>query len=371
MGITVGMVGMGSFGRAFVPLFRDHPSVSRLAVCDADPRLLAEVAERYGIAERYGTLEELLKTDVEAVVLITQPWLHYQQAVAALRAGKHVYSAVPVVYGFEASAMLDQLDDLVRTVERSGLIYMMGETTYFRREVMYCRQRAAAGDFGQFTYAECEYWHDLDSPASNLREVARRRWGAEWGPDKRGGAPMFYPTHSLGGVVSVMGTRMVSVSARGYVFPQDDWFVAETIEGNVFSNEVALYQAANGALVRHGEFRRIGHPNREGVRIFGTEGCFLDDASGCRWTTRDGWEPLDLSGVGEPLPEPLAANLGGHGGSHAYLVHEFVDSCARGRLPRINVWEAARYLAPGLVAHQSALRDGETLAIPDWGNAPG
>lgn len=72
----------------------------------------------------------------------------------------------------------------------------------------------------------------------------------------------------------------------------------------------------------------------------------------------------------EPLPEALAANLGGHGGSHAYLANEFVDSVNNGRQPRINVWEAVRYVAPGLVAHQSAMRDGERLEIPDWGDAP-
>jgi len=72
-----------------------------------------------------------------------------------------------------------------------------------------------------------------------------------------------------------------------------------------------------------------------------------------------------------PLPPALAADPGGHGGSHAYLVHEFVSACVEGRPPRTNVWQAVRYLAPGIVAHQSALRDGELLSIPDWGDAPG
>jgi hypothetical protein len=61
---------------------------------------------------------------------------------------------------------------------------------------------------------------------------------------------------------------------------------------------------------------------------------------------------------------------GGHGGSHAYLVHEFVDALAHGRRPAINVWEAVRYMAAGVTAHQSALRDGEILPVPDWGDAP-
>ena len=61
----------------------------------------------------------------------------------------------------------------------------------------------------------------------------------------------------------------------------------------------------------------------------------------------------------------------GHGGSHPYLVHEFVDAVANRRQPAINIWEAARYMAMGVAAHQSALKDGETLAVPDWGDAPG
>jgi hypothetical protein len=62
---------------------------------------------------------------------------------------------------------------------------------------------------------------------------------------------------------------------------------------------------------------------------------------------------------------------GGHGGSHPYLVHEFVEAVTHHRLPAINIWEAVRYMAMGVAAHQSALKDGETVAVPDWGNPPG
>ena len=40
-----------------------------------------------------------------------------------------------------------------------------------------------------------------------------------------------------------------------------------------------------------------------------------------------------------------------------------------GRQPLINIWEAARYMEGGS-AHQSALKDGERLQVPDWGDAP-
>ena len=59
----------------------------------------------------------------------------------------------------------------------------------------------------------------------------------------------------------------------------------------------------------------------------------------------------------------------GHGGSHPYLVHEFVSAVAARRQPAINVWEAVRYMAMGVAAHQSALQDGATVKVADWGDA--
>ena len=62
--------------------------------------------------------------------------------------------------------------------------------------------------------------------------------------------------------------------------------------------------------------------------------------------------------------------FGGHGGSHAFLVHEFVEAVAGNRQPAINAWQAVRCMAPGVIAHKSALKEGELLDVPDWGDAP-
>jgi predicted dehydrogenase len=54
-----------------------------------------------------------------------------------LRAGKHVYCAVPT------GRTVDEVRDLVQAVEDTGLIYMMGETSYYYPSAIYCRQRGA------------------------------------------------------------------------------------------------------------------------------------------------------------------------------------------------------------------------------------
>ena len=406
MGISLGLVGVGAFGSGFVRLFRDHPLVDRFALCDLDPDRLAAVAQRFQVAETYSSLDAICRSDLQALAIITQHWLHAPQAIQAMEAGKHVYSAVPIITLSSGDEMLDWCGRLIATVRRTGMLYMLGETSYYHPEAMYCRRRAAEGSFGRFVYAEGEYLHDVDSPGCNLRDVARNRWGKSWDLSKSGGVPMHYPSHSIGGPLSVMKTRMTKVSAFGYVHPDDDWFRPDTESGNVLSNETALFQCANGAAVRICEHRRIGHRGREGFQIFGTEGCFVEGhCGGGHWMTRAAAVPLTVAEMREPLPpevweawrrnvsspgeqESIARTrtrdeddprmrardedgvYGGHRGSHAYLVHEFVSAVAAGRLPAVNAWEAVRYFAPGIVAHKSALRGGELLDIPDWGDPP-
>jgi len=48
-----------------------------------------------------------------------------------------------------------------------------------------------------------------------------------------------------------------------------------------------------------------------------------------------------------------------------------VRACVEGTLPPNNVWQAARYMIPGLIAHESAKRGGELMVVPDLGDAPG
>ncbi len=363
MSISIGMVGLGMFGPAFIGSFKAHPDVHRLALCDLRADRLSKWANQFQISETYRSLDEICGSDLDALVIITQHWMHAPQAIQAMEAGKHVYTAVP------AAVSLDECERLVRTVERTGMIYMNGETSYFRPEAVFCRRKAAEGAFGEFVHCRAEYFHDM---SHGLYDVARNRWGAQWGRDKSGGIPMHYPTHSTCFPISVMKAHATTVSAQGYIYPNDDWFRRDTVHENPFSNEVGLFTMSNGATMQICEFRRIGHPGSERVSgIYGTGASFEQNLAGRVWADKHGQQPVTLPKLHSDLPETLAADLGGHGGSHAYLVHEFVDAVNQQRLPRVNVWEAVRYCAPGLVAHQSALRDGELLSIPDWGDAPG
>lgn len=416
MGISIGLVGLGLFGSSFAPLFKNHPAVDRIGLCDREPALLKKFesdpffANKLSDKDCYTSLDEICSADFDALAIITQPWLHAPQCIQAMKSGKHVYSAVPVISIPDDDEILDWCDRLVDTVQRTGRHYMLGETTFYRPQSMFCRRKAREGAFGDFVYAEGEYVHDVDGH-TNLRRVHHSRTssssGREWAAAsesyrKRGvlGGPMHYPTHSVSGPVCVMQTHAVKVNAYGYANQTNDPFFAE----DAFSNEMALYKMENGAVVRILEAREmpgmIGHDS-ETFRVFGTLGGYSEN----RWFSveRPDFDHLDLSN----LPEPQTADLTpaemfdplppevehafkqamhrdkhesellsidfapkGHGGSHPYLVHEFVDAVAHDRVPAINVWEAVRYMAMGVAAHQSALKNGETVTVPDWGDAP-
>lgn len=391
MGISLGLVGLGAFGRSFADMFMSHPLVDRIALCDREPERIARLAgqdhwqAKFDQRDSYASLDEICKSDLDAVAIFTQHWLHAPQAVQAMEAGKHVYSAVPIITVPDGDEILDWCDRLVQTAERTGQLYMLGETTYYRAEAIYCRRRAAEGAFGSFVYSEGEYMHDVDSPGSNLREVlAHRQAGAagqEWLQARESyrrkgirGGPMHYPTHSTSGPMSVMNARPLKVCAWGYANRTEDPYYID--ENDAFSNETALFYMSNGSTMRICELREIGMRGREIFRVYGTQGSFENS----HWCDKTGSTPLTPKQMRVPLPPEVedafravgrtSEVYGGHGGSHPYLVHEFVEAVAQERQPAIHVWSAARYMVAGVMAHKSALRDGEILSIPDWGDGP-
>ena len=419
MGIKVGMCGVGAFADCFIPLFKAHPLVDEVVLCDLDADKLRAKAEAFGIARTSPSLDDLCTTDVDAIAVITQHWMHGPQATQALRAGKHVYSAVP------SAITMEEITDLVRAVEETGLTYMIGETSYYYPCTIYCRDRFQKGDFGRAVYAEAEYYHDWDH---GLYDVAKWRGGANW-LWLAGGPPMYYPTHSTSMVISVTGAHMTHVSCMGFVDDHEDGiYRAEANQwGNVFSNESALFRMSDGSMARINEFRRIGHPGTVGMSLYGTLGSYEEQANAQAWITKNGAETTDLrkllapigvasrgagvspaeavasvspttSSAGETparrasmaaitsadgthredskvhpierLPREFIGLPNSHNGSHQFLVHDFVTACAEGKPTPNNVWQAARYLIPGLVAHESAKLGGELLEVPDLGDAP-
>ena len=392
MGIKVGICGTGAFASSFIPLFKAHPQVDHLVLCDLDAAKLKEKSERFDLRDTCSSLDDLCRTDVQAIALFTQHHIHGPQAVQALRSGKHVYSAVP------SAITVEEMRELVRGVEATGRIYMVGETSTYYPCVIYCRERFRNGDFGHVVYAEGEYYHDY---SHGMYDVLKWRHGREW-ERYAGIPPMFYPTHSTSLIVSVTGAHATHVCGLGFVDRHEDHLYAreDNVWKNPFSNETMLCRMSDGSIARINEFRRVGHPGRVGMRLYGTEASYEEQMGQSMWVTKDFGtctditETLACAGVPvapdgpmakvtgsdgthlsvskvhpvERLPREFVGLPNGHCGSQQFLVDDFVTACVSGEQPPNNVWQAARYLLPGLLAHDSAMKGGEMMEVPDFGD---
>jgi predicted dehydrogenase len=388
---------VGQFGGQFAHLFNLHPGVSEVFVVDERADRAAEAVGQYDLAGSIGTFDELLASDVDAVAIFTQRWTHGPLVERALRAGKHVYSAVPM------AVTEDEIAKIIDAVRETRNVYMMGETSYYNPATVYAREQHAAGRFGRVFYAEGDYVHDMDL---GFYDAYQYSGGERW-KETASYPPLLYPTHAIGGVLGALPAHAVSVSCVGVKDDRGDGVFDKDISmfGNDFSNATALFELNDGGAMRTNEMRRVGYPShiRESrFRFFGTEASFEQLAKVTVWQDKTNVHdiseqmesrpsvPLDdpslanvapelrdafVSGLApvhdiDRLPEEFRGAPNGHEGSHQFLVDDFVTAVNTGSLPPVNAWTAARFTLPGIVAHESARRNGERLPIRDFGDAP-
>lgn len=397
MAFSLGVVGAGQFGGQFAHLFRLHPGVSSVVVVDELPDRAASACKQWGLDGVLDSFEELLASDVDAVAIFTQRWTHGPLVERALRAGKDVYSAVPMAVSEE------EISRIIDAVRETGNVYMMGETSYYNPATVYAREQHAAGRFGRVFYSEGDYVHDMDL---GFYDAYRYSGGESW-KETASYPPMLYPTHAIGGVLGAVPSYAVSVSCVGVSDDRGDGVFDKGVSmfGNDFSNATALFELNDGGVMRTNEMRRVGYPShiRESrFRFFGTEASLEQLAHVTVW--QDKKDVHDISALMEtrpsiPLDDPSLANVApelrdafvsglapvhdparlpeefrgapnGHEGSHHFLVDDFVTAVNNRSMPPVNAWVAARFTLPGIVAHESALNAGERLPIRDFGDAP-
>ncbi len=338
--IRVGLVGYGfsRFAAAFG--FQDHPNVEVLAVSDLIPERCAGLARVVRCNKTYPSLEELIKDDrIEAVFVATDAPSHARHCIEVLKRGKHVASAVPAVFG-----SLEDAERLSEAVRKSGLKYMMFETSYFHEDLFAMRQIYKAGGMGNLIYAEGEYFHYMEEPIDSYRG---------W---RVGLPPQWYPTHSNAYYIGVTGGSFTRVSCMGMPSRIKHLQPANNPYRNLFGSEIALFRTSEGGTARMAvSWDTPGYEGEMG-RVRGQRGSFNGMFAG-----REKGLPVTMRPPLPPTVEP-----GGHGGSHGYLMDEFVTAILQDRKPLVDVAQALNMTVAGIVAHQSALKDGALMKIPQY-----
>ena len=338
--IRVGLVGYGvcQFGAAFS--FQDHPNVEVVAVSDLIADRCAALARAARCAKTYPSLEELVKDDrVEAVFVATDAPSHPRHCIEVLKHGKHVASAVPAVFG-----SLEDAHKLFEAVKASGLKYMMFETSYFHEDLYGMRQIYHAGGLGKLLYSEGEYLHYMPTPIDSYKG---------W---RVGLPPQWYPTHSNAYYVGVTGGSFTEVSCMATPSRLEHLQPANNPYKNPYGTEIALFRTSEGGMARMGvSWDSPGYGGEMG-RIRGQKGSYYGKYEG---------EEKALPDLKRP-PLPPRVEAGGHGGSHGYLMNEFVTAILQNRKPLVDIAQALNMTVAGIVAHQSALKGGKLLKIPQF-----
>ena len=398
--LRIGFVGCGQFARHFVPLFQAHPACEYVAVCDKFRERAEDYMEKFKVDAIFDTFEEMIQSDkINAVAIFSQRNQHGQMAIAALKAGKNVYSAVPM------ATSIEQIKQIVKLVEETGLTYMMGETGIYRPAAIFCRQKYRSGEMGKAVYAEAQYNHDM----KGLYKVFKYTEGDQW-KKMAGLPPFYYPTHSTSMVLSATGAHAVKVSAFGYEDDRDPDIFGEgkNYWDNPFSNSSMLLKMSDGSVVRISENRRVGWkvPETYISNFHCTDAsyeCSLIHHSYIAISAEDKATYTDVSDLLNPieltkhkdepdfvqncvngswstgeapiqimqrLPKSFEPIRTGHAGTHKFMVDDFCQAYMTGKLSPTNAWQAARYNIPGLTAHESAMRGGVAMDVYDCGDPP-
>jgi len=346
--------------------------VAEVGICDANPQLLNEYGDKYGIAKRYADIQAILAApEWDAVHLLTPIPTHGQLSLAVLKAGKHCACTVPM------GTTLDELFAVVAAQRATGLNYMMMETAAYTYYCLHVQDMIARGEIGPIQFLRGAHYQDMEG------------WPAYW----HGLPPMHYATHAIAPPLLLAKARATRVHCFG-----SGQMRAELVEQyhNPYPIETAIFQLDRSNLAME-ITRSLFHTARDYAEIFSV----LGETGSFEWYVENDL-PLHTQmlpasqGRGRPVkvnrvipgsfrdrlpveirafdghvvvPDPANPHQsivqgGSHHGSHPHLVHEFVSSIVENRQPAINAVTGANWTAAGICAHQSALHGGAAVQVP-------
>lgn len=345
--------------------YADEVQIS--AICDLNEDVAKKAADEYNIPKYYRVYDDMLESDIDAVVISTPMQLHVPQAIAALEAGKHVLSEVT------AGVTMDELGWLIEAVEKSGKVYMFAENCCFIRENLVIHEMVKAGLFGKPYFAEGEYLHEIKGLIRY--KDGKTSWRKYWQLGKRGA---FYPTHSIGPTMQWFGEDRI----QSIICASSGQNIAKEFGLRQDDTTITLCQTQSGALIKIRIDCMSPRPhNNLYYSLQGTKGCYeaprgLGDAHKIWLDSMDGdannpqWQPLSgfydeflLQRYKSATAEQKQA---GHGGSDFYIVGHFLDAVLRGVKPAIDVYSACEWTAVGLLSELSVTSNGLQMKMPNF-----
>ncbi|MBO5755915.1 MAG: Gfo/Idh/MocA family oxidoreductase [Clostridia bacterium] len=341
-----------------------YPNIEMHSICDFNPTVLEQKTKVFKRAMQGGhqnpdnlltfsDYDEFLASDVEVVFVATYAPKHTEHVIKALEAGKHVFTEIPAIWSREDAVKLRAAVEA-----HPNQKFMVAENCCFWPFITSWKKMREDGRFGDIVYAEGEYIHCEDWREMKPEQYPESHW--------RYSSPAIqYLTHQLGPLLSIMDDKCVSVSC-----------MVPDVEYNPYrknkKNGVALFRTAKGAVIRilicHDAYAGFDH----NFALIGTRGTIETDKTKPLAEAHSFARFSDVPGtMEEKIDIPITINLpgqkssGGHGHAERVMFGEIYRYLMDEIPCPLDINAAIDMALPGIIAHESSLKGGELMQIPE------
>jgi hypothetical protein len=384
--VRIAIVGTGLRGSSVLGELLAIEGVEITALADIVPEKAQRAADRVVKAGRKAPalytngerdFERLVQRDDIDFVYTATPWpWHTPVVLAAMRAGKHAGSEVPIALS------VDQCWELVDTSEKMKRHCLLMENCCYGNSELTVLRMVREGVFGTLLHAEAAYLHDLRQILFENKDEGLWRRIPHTERDTN-----FYPTHGLGPVAQYLGIHrgdkfeyVVSMSSpeagltewREKTEPKDSPKWNERYKAGDMNTSLIKTAKGRTILLQHDvvnprPYSRLN--NLQGSKAIFNDypaRLYIDGAAGGeKWTPlaefKSKYEHPLWTAVGE-----MARKNGGHGGMDFIMAYRLVQCMREGLAPDFDVYDAAAWSVPYALCEQSIKKGSAQVKFPDF-----
>ncbi len=368
--VGIGVVGAGSIGIRGALAHLCLPDVQEktrlVAVCDPVAGRAQAAADKYGVLRAYDTYEELLAdAEVDAVILCSPIGLHYEQGLAAVRAGKHIhFNKTMTVTAAEAT-------EIITEAEKRGLKLVASPGQMLRPSNLRLRKMIQDGALGRIAWAVTGAafgaYHEKEGVRSGTDVLSNVNPSWYW--RKPGGGPLYdmsvYGLHTLTGI---LGPAKRVTAMSGVAIREREWngqmYPCDADDNSILTLDFGdnLFAMVHGTFA--GSVSQFGQPS-----IFGERGSIIGlDVNGKRLeypgSDRDGGNAIKL------LPHVIGTVHGDMEEAHVFEDTMQLARWVREGVPSNATAEHARHVVEIIEAGYRAAETGTLQTLTTTFTAP-
>jgi len=153
--IGAGIIGLQQMGETHLKGYLDNSHTEVVGICDTDKKQLEGIKEKYQVPFATMNYKELItRDDIGIITIVTPDFLHAEQSIAALKAGKDVLCEKPL------TLTLPESKAIIETVKETKRKFMVGQVCRFAPGFVLTKKLVEQGEIGELFFVESEYAHN-------------------------------------------------------------------------------------------------------------------------------------------------------------------------------------------------------------------